>query len=96
VRDDLVHPTILRNQARIDRISLGKQTAVAKVAYARAMCPSAARCAGVVSRATANQVHLFLHTTAFRPISMNDGAPVEMSRAELYQPRPGRPVMPSS
>ena len=32
--------TILRNQARIDRISLGKQTAVvAKVAYARAMCP---------------------------------------------------------
>src|SRR6516162_497686 len=32
--------TILPNQARIDRIGLGKQTAVvAKVAYARAMCP---------------------------------------------------------
>ena len=38
--DVLCLETILRNQARIDRISLGKQTAVvAKVPHARAMCP---------------------------------------------------------
>jgi hypothetical protein len=36
---DAAGQTILRNQARIDRISLGKQTAVvAKVPHARAMC----------------------------------------------------------